>query len=178
MAKNSFIFKDGILVDIQTKCHSLVVKCNPGAYEFAYNLYERDINIAIVSDSPVFWVKKCFEKAHSRTKDLHKPLLTFLGNDDNIFSSKDCKDSKPYCSVFKKARHYLNKNVNDTEKIKELLRIIFVVVNTRTDVVSALSSNYYVLYVSETDTSFDKDYRVRRFQNLFALFDYIVKNLI
>lgn len=165
--------------------------CIPKMYELVSILGSRELNIAVTSNSPINWVKKCLKVARPSFQPVRYSLSSMF-KQDSVFSIDDCKkpnfkakpnfksDTDPDPILLKKARYSFEDVKGEKMEvwIKELMGFTFVVTNNREDVRAARSVGFIPLYLSDKNREFDDDIQIKRFRNSVELFDYITKYLI
>ncbi len=142
------------------------IECLPGMFELIRDLHQLGHGLAIASASPKRWIELCLEKAHPDEKlmDIFK---------DKYFSAEDCERSKPHPDVFLKARTGFG-NVEITEDME---KDTFVIGDGRADVLGGLAAKFPVLYLSSTNTEFDENMWVNRFNFSEELAQHVRNNL-
>ena len=139
-----------------------------------YSLLKKNkLDIAVASAAPMDWIKKCL--MHARTGSFFDVIpLSEMFSFNNVFSAQNCKNTKPAPDVFLKACS----SFGSVKTLEDLNDITFVIGDSYLDVLGGLASGFNVLYLSDKNTEFDNNSRVKRFSTSLELSSYVIKELI
>ncbi len=151
------------------KTNSLVAL--PGMLEVCHFLKSREVPIIIASASPKSWIQLCLNQPMVDLKLASNCYVLNFSNvfGDNFVSAEECRNGKPAPDVF-----LLAKNRLSVHNLSEVIKWV-VIGDGASDVVGGLAAGMEVLFLSDVNTDFDSNQRVKRFSDSMQLADYIKK---
>jgi len=120
--------------------------------------------ISIASASPTRWIIACIERRLFKTD---KRLSSFFRK--KYISAEQCERPKPHPDVFLKGREIALHGYNGKP-----ITQWFAIGDGESDVVAGLAADMNVLFLSENNTSFDDNKKVKRFTTSTELVSYIL----
>jgi beta-phosphoglucomutase-like phosphatase (HAD superfamily) len=154
------------------KTNSLIAL--PGMLDVCYFLKSQAIPIIIASASPKSWIQLCLNQPMIDPKLANNFTSVNFSNvfGNNFVSAEECRDGKPAPDVF-----LLAKNRLAVSSLSETIKWV-VVGDGASDVVGGLAAGMEVLFLSDINTDFDSNQRVKRFSDSMQLAEYIRKLVV
>ncbi len=139
------------------------IQCLPHMYELIVDLHKNGNEMTVASAAQPKWVELCLRHAipYGKTTDVGLSLIDIF--DGKYFSAGSCTKNKPNPDIFLMAE----------ANFKNIFGLTYVIGDGEGDVIGGLAANLPVLYLSNSDTKFDSNPAVKRFNNSEELSKYI-----
>lgn len=143
------------------------IECLPEIYELISDLKRNGHEITVASASQPKWVELCLKHARPYGQEHTATPTLFEIFDGKYFSAGSCAKNKPDPDMFLLA----------DDSFKDIFGPTYVVGDGEGDVLGGLAAGFPVLYLS-SDTKFDSNTNVYRFNNSNALATHVRKYLM